>query len=87
MKKALLITALWCPSCLLMRPRYQAVLAEFGVTVEELDFDMDGVRFDAYKIGTTLPVLILFQSEKEVNRIVGEKTKVELIDILEKTYV
>lgn len=82
MKKAMLVTALWCPSCLLMRPRYQYVLNYYGIDYEELDFDMDSEKYAPYQIGDTIPIFILLEDQQEVLRIIGEKSMADLMKMI-----
>ena len=37
----ILVTAIWCPSCIIMRPRYQKLFEKFNLKCVELDFDDD----------------------------------------------
>lgn len=69
-----LITAVWCPSCLVMRPLYERVVNEFNdIPYLRLDIDFDEESKN-YQPGKLLPVFIL-EDEKgnEILRIVGEK--------------
>ncbi len=79
-----LITAIWCTSCLIMRPRYQQILSEHSDwTFEELDFDTEEIIVSDLRIGKILPVAIIEKDQKEWKRIVGEKSLRELRQILE----
>lgn len=79
MIKIRLITAVWCPSCLIMRPRYQALVMKHPQFVfEELDFDTDGKTVESLSIGKTLPVAIIDSDDQEFLRIVGEKSPHEI---------
>ena len=75
--KIRIFSVLWCPSCIIMRPRYDEIkLLNKEVEFEEFDFDEDKEYFDKYKIGDTLPVFILFDDEeKETVRLIGEYSK------------
>ena len=75
----ILITAVWCTSCLIMKPRYQELAKKHRITnFTELDFDMDEEKVDHLNIGHTLPVCIIIKEEKEVKRIIGEKKTKEI---------
>ncbi len=79
MKKILFVTAVWCPACLLMRPRYQNwIKNETGWSLEELDFDENPVMVKQLNIGSTLPVAIVYDQHAEIKRIVGEVSEKEL---------
>ena len=79
--KYIMISAIWCPSCIIMRPRYQKLLNNYPI--QELDFDDDEDEIEKYKIGKTLPVFIVLDIDKEVIRITGEKSEKELNKLLE----
>ena len=79
--KYIMISAIWCPSCIIMRPRYQKLLNNYPI--QELDFDDDEDEIEKYKIGNTLPVFIVLDNDKEVIRITGEKSEKELNKLLE----
>ena len=80
----ILITAVWCTSCLIMKPRYQELAKKHRITnFTELDFDMDEEKVDNLNIGHTLPVCIIIKEEKEVKRIIGEKKTKEIEKIFE----
>ena len=83
MIKMTLITAVWCPSCLIMRPRYQAFISKNQkVLFEELDFDTDEDKIRALSIGKTLPVVILRSDDRELIRVIGEKSPHEIERLL-----
>lgn len=80
--KVVRITALWCMSCLVMKSRYNRLFKTYNIEdVVDLDFDLDNVK--AYKPGQILPVVIIYKDDKEIHRIVGEKSKKQLIKIFE----
>ena len=79
----ILVTAIWCPSCIIMRPRYKEIFEKLNVAYKELDFDDDEEEVEKLKVGTTLPVCILLKDGKEVTRIIGEKSLKELENIIE----
>ncbi len=83
--KIVRVTAMWCMSCLAMKKVWKKVFAEFDdIEIIDFDFDMDQERIESYQIGKVLPELIVFQNEKEVGRIIGEKSKHQLFQILEE---
>ena len=81
--KVISISAIWCPACLIMRPRIDKVLKNFP-NIEQVvyDYDIDEEIIEAYQVGTTLPVFILLDEEKEITRIIGEKSEDEILTIL-----
>lgn len=82
----MLITAVWCPSCLIMRPRYQTLTQKYrDVVLDEIDFDDNPVLIKQHKIGHTLPVAIIFdESQKELVRFVGEMALNKLLETFDK---
>ena len=80
--KVVLITAIWCPSCIIMRPRYYQYFKNLNIEINELDFDDDEKEIEKYKIGRTLPVCIVLNGEEEVIKIIGEKSEKELNKLL-----
>lgn len=77
---AIIINALWCTSCLFMRPRYAKNLKDFKII--EYDYDEDQEEIKKYNIGNILPILIIEKDGKEIVRIIGEKSEKELIKLL-----
>lgn len=73
--KIIFVTALWCPSCLIMRPRYAAILKKIpSVDFSELDYDTDTELVEPLNVGKTLPVAIGEKDGKELFRLIGEKS-------------
>ena len=62
------ITASWCLSCILID----------GVEIIDLDADNNKDEIVKYNIGEKLPVYIIFDGDKEVSRIIGEKGNKDL---------
>ena len=78
--KLIKVNAIWCMSCILMNERLKTLEEENNLSYEtvEYDYDIDTKEIEEYNVGSILPVYILLDKEKEVSRIVGEKTKAEL---------
>ena len=87
MMKVIMITAIWCPSCIIMRSRYDELLKHYNITKIEYDFDDDTDMIAPFKIGSILPVVIFMKDDEEVLRIIGEKSKKELTKLLEGLYL
>ncbi|MBU1145761.1 MAG: thioredoxin family protein [Firmicutes bacterium] len=82
--KILRITALWCSSCLIMKSRWKVVFETFNeIELIDYDYDQDEKLIKQLQIGQILPVLIVFQNDIEVARIIGEKSVKELIKTFE----
>ena len=81
--KLIKFSALWCPSCLIMNTRVNKIVNEYKLEYIEYDYDVDTNKVDEYKVGDILPVIILENNNKEVVRIIGEKSEKELKKIIE----
>lgn len=82
--KIVRIGAIWCPSCLIMRPIFENVEAMFPeVTSLVYDIDLDEEASD-YNVGSILPVFILLdEKNKEICRLIGEQKKEVLVKMIE----
>ena len=86
--KVLLFSATWCPSCLVMRPIWTKIKNEYKTELEEYDYDIDKEVIQKWDIGSKLPVAIIVdRNEVEITRIVGEKSKKEIMKIIEELKV
>ena len=82
--KVIKITAIWCSACLIMNKIWNQMIEEYEIKTIELDLDQDEAEAMSYQPGDTLPVFIFIKDQKEVKRITGEKSKSELIQIIEE---
>ena len=85
--KVIKITALWCSGCLVMNKTWNEVLKQRNVETISLDYDMDEEEVLKYNPGKVLPVFIFFKDDKEVTRVVGEKSADEMIRIIDEVGV
>lgn len=82
--KIIIISAVWCPACLIMHSRYEKIKELFpDFEYINYDFDLDEDIVNQYSIGEILPVLIILDNEKELTRVVGEKTVEQISEMLE----
>lgn len=82
--KIIKVTAMWCPSCLIMNDLVTNLVSKSNIELVSYDFDLDQDIVEKYNIGTILPVLIKVDDEgNEISRITGEHTKKEIIDFIE----
>ena len=81
--KLIKFSALWCPSCLIMNTRVNKIVNEYKLEYIEYDYDIDTNKVEEYKVWDILPVIILENNNKEVARIIGEKSEKELKKIVE----
>ncbi len=84
--KVIKFGAIWCPACLIMRPRYNKVLNNYtDIESIEYDYDMDSDMVDKYKVGKILPeAIILDDNNNEQIRIIGEVKEEEILNIISK---
>ncbi len=82
--KILKFGAVWCPGCLIMKPRWAEIEKEnTWVQAQYYDFDKDKEMVEKYKIDQNLPVFIfLDKDENEFLRLEGEISKEKLLEIL-----
>ncbi len=78
------IGAVWCNGCLVMNNVWNKVLKTKDIECLSLDIDMDEEEVKPYNVGDVLPVFIFYKGDKEVKRIVGEKSYDEMISIIEE---
>ena len=76
-KKIIVISAVWCPSCLILKKNLKKLKEEYSIDIEMLDYDFDEERVKEYNVGDTLPVIIY-----ENKRLIGEKPYDEIVKFL-----
>ena len=77
-KKIIVISAVWCPSCLILKKNLKKLKDEFNIDYEIYDYDFDEDKVSEYNVGDVLPVIIY-----EDKRLIGEKTYDEIVEFLE----
>lgn len=82
MKKLLVVSAVWCPSCLILNKHLKRLNEDIDIEITKLDYDLDEDLVEEYNVGEKLPVVILLDKDKEVNRLIGEKTYDELLNFI-----
>lgn len=78
------ISAVWCGSCIKMKKIWNEIENEYSLNVTNLDLDFDDEEVKKYNVGDILPVSIFFINGKEVERLIGEKTKEEIVGVINK---
>ena len=86
-KEIIVVSAVWCPSCLILKKQIKKIREEYNVEFNYLDYDLDEDKVAEYNVGDTLPVMIVKGNDKEISRIVGEKSYEELIEFLKEAEV
>lgn len=82
MKKITVISALWCPSCLILKKHLKRLSEDYSLEIKSLDYDFDEDEVNRLNVGDKLPVIISFDNDVEVNRLIGEKTYEEIVAFL-----
>lgn len=82
--KVLKFGAVWCPGCLVMRPRWKEIETENPwLKNDYYDFDQDKEMVQKYQIDKNLPVFVFLDKEgEEFLRLSGEQPKAKLVDIV-----
>lgn len=73
-----ILTAVWCHSCLFMKKTFKAFAANHPEwTFEFLDIDLDE-NAKQYNLGKVLPIVLFHKEGQEVLRLTGEKSLEQL---------
>ncbi len=78
MKKLLVVSAVWCPSCLILNKHLKKLNEDIEIEITKLDYDLDEDIVEEYNVVEKLPVVILLDNDKEVSRLIGEKGNKDL---------
>jgi thioredoxin 1 len=77
--------ATWCPPCKMIAPILEEIAVEQNGKFKIAKIDTDQNPDSAQKFGVmSIPTLILFKNGAEVSRVVGYRSKSQLIQQLEK---
>lgn len=71
--KIVKIGSLACTSCIIMDNIFNKIKDDYNFIYEEYDYDLDEDKIKKYDLGKILPIYIIFEGEKELGRIIGEK--------------
>ena len=84
--KILKFNAIWCSGCIIMKKIMKEIQEDYpDITIESYDYDMDEDMVKKYNIGEIIPVLVfLDENEQEIGRLIGEKTKKEIVKEIER---
>jgi thiol-disulfide isomerase/thioredoxin len=83
--KILKFGAVWCPACLVMKPRWEKIENKLPwLKTQYFDFDKDKKTIEKYQLNSgKLPVFIFLDNQdKEILRLQGEIPKEGLIKIV-----
>ena len=82
MKELVVVSAVWCPSCLILNKHLKKLKEEKNINITKLDYDLDEDLVEEYNVGDKLPVIILKENNEEKRRLIGEKTYNEIIEFV-----
>lgn len=83
--KIIIINAMWCPGCLISKSIWNEIKLMYpNIEYINYDYDLDEENIIKYNIGDIVPVVIFKKDNIELKRIIGEKSKKEILDIMEK---
>lgn len=82
--KVIKINAMWCPSCLISKSIWNEIKNMYpNHQYISYDYDLDESDIKKYNVGDILPVVIIEDDTHEVKRIIGEKSKKEILSEVE----
>ncbi len=83
-KSLIVISAVWCTSCLIVSNNLKQIAREFpALHIVNLDYDLDEDKIAKYNVGNTLPVIIIVdEANHEIDRLIGEKSYTEIKNFL-----
>lgn len=83
--KILLFGAVWCGSCIVMKPRWEEVQRENEwLKLEYYDFDENEETAEKYKVDDVLPTAIAVNNDgEELDRLEGPVAKNKIIEFIE----
>ena len=81
-KEIVVISALWCPSCLILKKHLKKLKEEQNIDVKYLDYDFYEEEVKKYDVKDILPVMIIEEDGNEISRLTGEKEYEEIINYL-----
>lgn len=82
--KIIIINAMWCPGCLISKSIWNEIKLLYpNIEYINYDYDLDEEDIIKYNIGDIVPVVIFEKDNIEIKRVIGEKSKKEILDIME----
>jgi len=82
MKEITIVSAVWCPSCLILKKHIKKLNKNYpNLKINTLDYDFDEEEVQKLNVGKILPVIIKYEEELE-KRLIGEKTYEEIEEFI-----
>lgn len=83
--KVLKFGATWCPTCIIMKPRWDEIEQELPwLETEFYDADESESVLERYEVDE-LPTFVFLDSEgQEIKRMIGEVSKDKLIEVVQE---
>lgn len=78
--KLIRVSSSWCVSCIITKKAWDELKEIYDCI--EYDYDMDEELLKNYNVGNILPVIIIEEDNQEIDRIIGEKSKKEILEII-----
>ena len=75
----IVVSAVWCPSCLILKKELKKLHEEYHIEYQMLDYDLDEEEVSKYNVGDKLPVIIYRDK-----RLIGEKSYEEIVSFLKE---
>ena len=83
--KVVRISAVWCSGCLVMKKTWKELQEKYSdFEYIDYDYDMDEDIVKTYNVGDIVPINIFIKDGKEVTRLIGEKSKEEVEEVIKK---
>ena len=83
--KILKFNAIWCSGCNIMKKIMKEIEEEYpNIEFISYDYDLNIEEVEKYNIGSIIPVLVfLDEKDEEKARLIGEKNKNEIKQVIE----
>lgn len=84
-KKVVIVSAVWCPSCLILKKHIKKLKEEYQeLVIKYLDYDFDEEEVSSLNVSNKLPVIIGYNDSIEISRLIGEKSYEEIVNFLKE---
>ena len=79
----IVISAVWCPSCLVMKKIIKDIESNFNeLKITKYDYDLNEDDIKVYNVGDNLLLFILLKDKKEISRMSGEHSYEEMVNFI-----